>query len=132
MDRIRNYFQNRFRNIKRDEWVVIIALFAVMAILLWFSIGMSVSLGKGLTLFGERATSAGSSDEVTGPTSADITVLTLFWILTVLILALFVYRLFVYTPKKTTVVRKEIVNGKTIIVKEDKEDDKGNTSGESR
>lgn len=132
MDKIRNYFRNRFKNIQRDEWIVIIALFAVTAILLWFSIGMSVSLSKGLTLFGETGSSAGSGEEIVAPTSADITVLTLFWILTVLILALFLYRLFVHKPRKTAIVRKEIVNGKTIIVKEEKEDDERNSSEQSR
>ena len=131
MEKILDFFKNRFRKINRDEWIVIAALLVVLAILLWFSIGMSISLSQGFTLFGDPSNTTGKV-ETDGPTSSDITVLSLFWILTVLILAIFVYRLFFRKIEKTNVVRKEIVNGKTIIVKEEGKDDEGNTSSGSR
>lgn len=131
MEKILDFFKNRFRKINRDEWIVIAALLVVLAILLWFSIGMSISLSQGFTLFGDPSNTTGKV-ETDGPTSSDITVLSLFWVLTVLILAIFVYRLFFRKIEKTNVVRKEIVNGKTIIVKEEGKDDEGNTSSGSR
>lgn len=131
MEKILDFFKNRFRKINRDEWIVIAALLVVLAILLWFSIGMSISLSQGFTLFGDPSNTTGKV-ETDGPTSSDITVLSLFWILTVLILVIFVYRLFFRKIEKTNVVRKEIVNGKTIIVKEEGKDDEGNTSSGSR
>ena len=119
--------KDRFRTIDRDEWIVIAAVFVVFVLLLYFAIGMSVSLSQGWTLFGE--TSAPSDEmEIEGPTSWDLTILSLFWILTALILALFVYRLFFRKIEKKKVVHKVIVHGQTVVSKEkDEEDEQGRT-----
>lgn len=114
--------KNRFKTMGRDEWIVVAALFVVFALLLYFSIGMSVSLSKGLTLFGD-ANHEGNAPEVVGPTSFDITAITVFWVVTALIALLFVYRLFFRKIEKKAVVRKEIVHGHTVIVKEEEKKD---------
>lgn len=117
----------------RNEWIVIAALLVVVAILLYFSIGMSVSIGNGYTLFGDTSYT-GQEAEIQGPTGSDITVLSLFWVLTVLLLALFVYRLVLgirhlltEEEEKVKIVRKTIVNGRTVVVKEERKDDQGRT-----
>lgn len=117
----------------RNEWIVIAALLVVVAILLYFSIGMSVSIGNGYTLFGDTSYT-GQETEIQGPTGSDITVLSLFWVLTALLLALFVYRLVLgirhllkEEEEKVKIVRKTIVNGRTVVVKEERKDDQGRT-----
>lgn len=117
----------------RNEWIVIAALLVVVAILLYFSIGMSVSIGNGYTLFGDTSYT-GQEAEIQGPTGSDITVLSLFWVLTALLLALFVYRLVLgirhllkEEEEKVKIVRKTIVNGRTVVVKEERKDDQGRT-----
>ncbi len=120
------WLKDRFRKIDRDEWIVIAAVFVVFVLLLYFAIGMSVSLSQGWTLFGQ-ASASGEETEVVGPTSWDVTILSLFWILDVLLLALFVYRLFFRKIEKKEVVRKVIVHGQTVVSKAKDKDDDGKT-----
>ncbi len=121
------WLKDRFRKIDRDEWIVLCGILVVFALLLYFSIGMSISVSKGWTLFGE-ASAPSDEMEIEGPTSWDLMILSLFWILTALILALFVYRLFFRKIEKKKVVHKVIVHGQTVVSKEkDEEDEQGRT-----
>jgi len=85
---------------------------------LYFSISMSVKLSQGLTLFGNSGSFDSSVVETTGPTSADLQVLSFYWILTGLLLLLLLFYLFIRKEDTSIPAKKEIVNGKTVIVKD--------------
>ncbi len=119
MKKIVDYFTERFKSFDRDEWLIVAGVFLTLVLLLWFSIGMSVSIAKGYTLFGDTSYT-GDDAELVGPTSSDIAVLTLFWILAVAMLALFVYRFFFRPIAKEKASHKEIIDGKTYVIKDEK------------
>lgn len=78
-------------------------------------------MASGLTLFGD-SNQYNNTIESAGPTFSDITVLILYWVLTISVIGIDVY--FIFFKKKDTkkYSRKEIVDGKTVIVKEDDKD----------
>lgn len=92
-EKIKKYFVNRFKSFDVGSYVVLVSMFIFVVIGLYFSIGMSVTISKGLTLFGDSS-NASNLIEVNGPTSSDILVITFFWIITVLLLLTFIYFLF--------------------------------------
>ena len=92
-EKIKKYFVNRFKLFDVGSYIVLISMFIFVIIGLYFSIGMSVSISKGLTLFGDSSNSS-NTIEIKGPTSADILVITFFWIITILLLLTFIYFLF--------------------------------------
>ncbi len=127
-----SYF-DRFRKMKKETWIVIAFMALIDIIGFYFSIAMSVKISQGFTLFGDTAnnvssstSSAGSSIgyETSGPTSADTAVISLFWILSVLVLALLVYYVFFRKEDDSKPIRKEIVDGKTVIMKDDEDETK--------
>lgn len=92
-EKIKKYFVNRVKSFDVGSYIVLISMFIFVIIGLYFSIGMSISLSKGLTLFGDSS-NASNTIEINGPTSSDILVITFFWIITVLLLLTFIYFLF--------------------------------------
>ncbi len=122
-----NYL-SRFRKMNRDTYIII-AFMTIIALLgLYFSIAFSVKMASGYTLFGDSSQYSNSIMEQKGPTGADISVLVLFWVLTVLVLATDIYVTFFKKIETKKVIRKEIVDGKAVIIQEEKEDEKGRTA----
>lgn len=118
-----NYFA-RFRKMTKDDYIVIGFLTLVVLLGLYFSIAFSVKMSSGITLFGDSSQYSNTVVETAGPTAADISVLILFWVLTVLALAIDVYLVFFKKIEKKKLVQKEIVDGKAIIIKEEDKDEK--------
>ncbi len=114
----KNYLSQRFHSFDKGTLLTIIAMTVIDLFALYMSIAFSVKLASGLTLFGDSSTYTNDAVEVKGPTSSDITVLILFWVLTVLVLALDIYLIFFKKQNNEKIVRKEIYNGKTILVEE--------------
>ncbi len=122
-----NYL-SRFRKMNRDTYIII-AFMTIIALLgLYFSIAFSVKMASGYTLFGDSSQYSNSIMEQKGPTGADISVLILFWVLTVLVLAIDIYVTFFKKIETKKVIRKEIVDGKAVIIQEEKEDETGRTA----
>ncbi len=111
--------KTRIKAFDVHDWVIMAFLLVVIVIALYISIGMTVSVANGYTLFGDSSYYDSSEAEIYGPTSSDILVITIFWVLTALCLAILIYLFFFKKQEKKEVVLKEIVEGKTIIVKEE-------------
>lgn len=105
---MKNYFK-RFKNFNVSTWIIIVSMFIMVVVGLHFTISMSVKIAAGLTLFGDSNNSKNELETV-GPTNADISVLVLFWIVTILLTALFIYYLFFKKVQiKSDEVKKEHV-----------------------
>lgn len=115
----KNYFE-RFKKFKLKEWLTIIFMGLVSILGLYMSIGFSVKIAQGYTLFGDSSKRAEEVELKT--TSSDIYVLVLYWILTLLVLALFIYTAFFKKIDDKKPVKKDIYKGKTILVDERKEE----------
>lgn len=113
----KNYW-DRFKHFKKSTWILIGFMAVIEIVGLYFSISMSVKLSQGLTLFGNPGSFDSSVVETTGPTSADLQVLSFYWILTGLLLLLLLFYLFIRKEDTSIPAKKEIVNGKTVIVKD--------------
>ena len=114
----------RFLSHTKDEWLTIGGLFIVSFLGLYFSIAMSVKIAQGVTLFGDSSNMQGGVE--TAVSSSDYAVLILFWILSAIMVALLVYYFFFKHSDGKKPVRKEIIDGKTVIIKE-KEDESTKT-----
>ena len=119
---MKNYFK-RFKSFPVHEWVTCSFRFLALVLGLYFSISFSVKRGQGFTLFGD-SNRQDNVLEVKGPTSSDLLVLSLFWILTILVLLLFVYTFFFKKKEEIKRNSKDIVDGKTVVLKEKKENDR--------
>ncbi len=114
-----NKLKERFKKLSKLDWVEFACCFLVFVILLYFSIGMSISLAKGLTLFGDSSNTS-NSVEIEGPTTSDVIIITLMWVLTVLLLLIWAYMLFFKKPSGKLEVTKEVVNNKIVEMEEEK------------
>ena len=106
---MKEFFKNRFSKFTIHDYIIVGFSFFMSIIGLYFSIGMSVTLSKGLALFGDT-TYRGSEVEKVGPTPSDKNILTLFWILTIAVLLFSFYYLFLYKVDKEKPKRKEVVD----------------------
>ena len=122
--KIGNYFKNRFSQFNVHDYIIGGASLLISALGLYFSIGMSVSLSKGLTLFGDANIQSNEREEV-GPTSSDRNVITLFWIITSLVIAFTIYYIFFYKIDRTKPTPKDVIDG---VVEEIKEDNNNNNN----
>jgi len=111
-------WSDRFRYIPASDWILYAIAFVLDVAGFIFSIGFSVKMSEGFTLFGDTS-KAPSGVETSGPTQADLLLLSVFWILSVLVLAYLVYVLLIQKrePAKE-VVHKEVINGKVVEMKE--------------
>lgn len=107
----------------RDEWIVLVTCLLTTIFLLYLSISFSVKLSQGYTLFGDSGNYNGAL-ETEGPTSSDILVLSFYWLTTALLLALDVFLAFFKKLKGNEVIQKDIVDGKTIEIREEENDSK--------
>ena len=117
----KSYF-DRFKKFTVGDWIAIGFMTAIALFSLYMCISFSVKLGQGLTLFGDSAKYTNDTVETVGPTSADITVTVIYWIVTILVLLLDIFIVFIKKPTQKKVVKKDIVDGRTVIIKEDRDD----------
>lgn len=118
-----NKLKERFNALTIHDCIVVILCFVVLALGLYLAIGMSVSVSKGLTLFGDSKNQSGDA-EVTGPTRADISVLVLVWILVALMIVIFTYLLLFKKPTQKLKVTKEVIDNKVVDIKAQADDTK--------
>jgi hypothetical protein len=115
--------KQRFQQFSVADWVTFAFMTLVMAFGLYMSISMSVKLAQGITLFGDSSVYDNTAIERDGPTGADISVLVLYWVLSVAMIALFVYfTLFKKVGEEKKVTQKRIEDGRTVIIKEKEND----------
>lgn len=111
--------KQRFQQFSVADWVTFAFMTLVMAFGLYMSISMSVKLAQGITLFGDSSVYDNTAIERDGPTGADISVLVLYWVLSVAMIALFVYfTFFKKVGEEKKVTQKRIEDGRTVIIKE--------------
>lgn len=118
-----DYEIKRFKSFTWNHIVLLVFLVLMFAGLLWLMIGMSISLSKGLSLFG-------SADGVKNQATAfDITILTVVVIFVFIFNCLIGYYLLFSPIIKLQPEDKTIVNGKVLVahqseeeIKEQKED----------
>lgn len=115
--------KQRFTSFSIHDWITSGTRFLATVLGLYFSISFSVKRSQGFTLFGD-SNRQDNVRETLGPTKSDLLVLSLFWIFTILLLALFVYTLFFKKIGESHLNEKDIVDGKTVVLK-GKEDDEG-------
>ena len=118
-----NILKERFKALTIHDYIVVILCFVVLVLGLYLAIGMSVSVSKGLTLFGDSKNQSGDA-EVTGPTRADISVLVLVWILVALMIVIFIYLLLFKKPTQKLKVTKEVIDNKVVDIKAQADDTK--------
>lgn len=115
--------KQRFQQFSVADWVTFAFMTLVMAFGLYMSISMSVKLAQGITLFGDSSVYDNTAIEKDGPTGADISVLVLYWVLSVAMIALFVYfTFFKKVGEEKKVTQKRIEDGRTVIIKEKEND----------
>ena len=115
--------KQRFQQFSVVDWVTFAFMTLVMAFGLYMSISMSVKLAQGITLFGDSSVYDNTAIERDGPTGADISVLVLYWVLSVAMIALFVYfTFFKKVGEEKKVTQKRIEDGRTVIIKEKEND----------
>lgn len=122
-----NYW-SRFSRLSRREWIIIATMGLTFILLLYMSISMSVKISQGMSLFGDQ--SYQGSEVEYAVTSTDLTILSLFWILSILLAALFVFTFFFKKIDDRVVTRKEVVDGKIVVV--DMEETKEKENDESK
>ena len=115
-------YWNRFKSFTIHEWISNGFMFVALVIGLYFSISFSVKRGSGFTLFGDP-NRQDNVREIKGPTSGDLAVLSVFWVFTVLLLALFVYTFFFKKRERLHLNEKDIVDGRTVVLKEKDDND---------
>lgn len=113
--RIIEYFKERFKKFKKDDYILLSFLFVFLIIILYFTISMTISIANGYTLFGYQ-----NGEAETVPSYFDTICLSLFWVLSSLLLITFFYNLIFKKIKDKKVVKKEIVDGKTIYIDDEK------------
>ena len=115
-------YWNRFKSFTIHDWISNGFMFVALVIGLYFSISFSVKRDSGFTLFGD-ANRQDNVREVKGPTTSDLLVLSIFWIFTALLFALFVYTFFFKKQENLHLNEKDVVDGKTVVRKEKENND---------
>lgn len=113
--------KEHFNKMTKNDIISVICMGLASVLGLYMSIGMSVSIANGKTLFGDANNHQDVMETVVS--TNDYIVLSLFWILTIIVSFLFVFYLFFKKPNDKKPVKKEIVEGKTVIVKEENKDE---------
>lgn len=101
--------------------LILILLFVILGY--YLAINMNIKIASGLTLFGNANSFKDGVIESTNPSYSDYLITILVYILSSVLLFYLIFVLFIKKPEKKKIIRKEIVNGKTVILEdEDKED----------
>ena len=109
LNKIGQYFKNRFTKFSIHDYIISGVSLVLSIFGLYFSIGMSVSLSKGLTLFGDTSYT-GREVETSGPTQADKIIITLFWIFTMLALLFTIFYIFIYKVDREKPKPKDVID----------------------
>lgn len=117
---MKNRLLNRLKSFNTNDIIIFITMLLADVLGFYMSIGMTVKISQGKTLFGDSGNYETGTVE-TATTSSDLLVMSFFWILSILVLLLLIYLVFFKKIEHKKVVKKEIVNGKTVIVKEEDE-----------
>lgn len=112
-------FKSRFSSFTWNHYLLLSLIFIFMVVSLSFFIGMSVSISKGLTLFGGGYV---DSEDPSKVGSFDYVMLVIFLLLSLMMIFLFVYYLLFSKVKKIPKVTKEIIHGKIVDLDEAKID----------
>lgn len=104
--------------------LVLVLIFTIIGF--YLAINMNIKIASGLTLFGNANSFKDGVIESTNPSYSDYLITILIYILSFVLLSYLVFVLFIKKIEKKKIIRKEIVNGKTVILedtdKEEKDD----------
>ena len=115
--------KERIQAFSIPERISLVLTFCMMVVGFYFAISMNVKVASGLTLFGNANSFKDGVIESTGPSYSDYLILSMIYVLSFVLLCYLVFVLFFRKPEKKKVVRKEIVNGKTVILEDSDEKD---------
>lgn len=115
-----NKLIKRFKSLSIADYIVIIFMTLIALFALYMCIGLTIKMSQGFTLFGD-SNAYDNTLETVGPTSSDIAVLVLYWVLTGIVFFIDIYLIFFKKIEDKQIVKKDIIDGKTVIVKEDED-----------
>lgn len=110
--------KERFRAFSLEEKISLVLAFLMMLVGFYFAISMNVKIASGLTLFGNANRFKDGVIESKGPSYSDYLIMSMIYILSILLLGYLVFVVFFKKIEKKKVIRKEIVNGKTVILED--------------
>ncbi len=101
--------------------LILVLIFTIIGF--YLAINMNIKIASGLTLFGNANSFKDGVIESTNPSYSDYLITILIYILSFVLLSYLVFVLFIKKIEKKKIIRKEIVNGKTVILEDtDKEE----------
>ncbi len=101
--------------------LILVLIFTIIGF--YLAINMNIKMASGLTLFGNANSFKDGVIESTNPSYSDYLITILIYILSFVLLSYLVFVLFIKKIEKKKIIRKEIVNGKTVILEDtDKEE----------
>ncbi len=101
--------------------LVLVLIFTIIGF--YLAINMNIKIASGLTLFGNANSFKDGVIESTNPSYSDYLITILIYILSFVLLFYLVFVLFIKKIERKKIIRKEIVNGKTVILEDtDKEE----------
>ncbi len=101
--------------------LILVLIFTIIGF--YLAINMNIKIASGLTLFGNANSFKDGVIESTNPSFSDYLITILIYILSFVLLSYLVFVLFIKKIEKKKIIRKEIVNGKTVILEDtDKEE----------
>ena len=110
--------KERFLAYSLEERISLGLAFLMMIVGFYFAISMNVKIASGLTLFGNANSFKDGVIESTNPSYSDYLIMSMIYILSILLLVYLVFSIFFRKIEKKRIVKKEIVNGKTVILED--------------
>ncbi len=110
--------KERFLAYSLEERISLGLAFLMMIVGFYFAISMNVKIASGLTLFGNANSFKDGVIESTNPSYSDYLIMSMIYILSILLLVYLVFSIFFRKIEKKKIVKKEIVNGKTVILED--------------
>ena len=110
--------KERFLAYSLEERISLGLAFLMMIVGFYFAISMNVKIASGLTLFGNANSFKDGVIESTNPSYSDYLIMSMIYILSILLLVYLVFSVFFRKIEKKKIVKKEIVNGKTVILED--------------
>ena len=119
-----NKFIEKIKSFTLQEKISLILILIFMIIGYYFAINMNIKIASGLTLFGNANSFKDGVIESTNPSYSDYLITILIYVLSTILLAYLIFVLFIKKQEKKVVIKKEIVNGKTVILEDSFEEEK--------
>ncbi len=110
--------KERFLAYSLEERISLGLAFLMMIVGFYFAISMNVKIASGLTLFGNANSFKDGVIESTNPSYSDYLIMSMIYILSILLLVYLVFSVIFRKIEKKKIVKKEIVNGKTVILED--------------